>query len=235
VPNSYFQFKQFTVHQDHCAMKVCTDACLFGAWVAMKVRPSGHVLDIGTGTGLLPLMLAQAGSALFDCIEIEESAGRQAVENAQNSPWKDRMRVYHADVKHFLFNGAYDLIISNPPFFENDLRSGDAVKNRARHDDTLTLKELAEIASVHLSSDGLFAVLLPFHRRDYFIREAGLVNLFLTSALLVKQTPKHPFFRAMLLFSKKPGVAIEEELTVRNGDHYTPEFTFLLKDYYLHL
>jgi tRNA1Val (adenine37-N6)-methyltransferase len=216
-------------------MKVCTDACLFGAWLAMKVKPAGYVLDIGTGTGLLPLMLAQAGSALFDCIEIEETASRQAAENVRSSPWKERISVFHADIREFEFDKSYDLILSNPPFFENDLRSADTVKNRARHDDTLSLKELARIASGHLSPEGTFAVLLPWHRRDYFTREADMANLFLKSELRVKQTPGHSFFRSMLLFSRKAGKSDMEELTIKNGDHYTPEFTRLLKDYYLNL
>src|SRR5688572_30396977 len=127
MANNFFQFKQFIIYQDKCSMKVCTDACIFGAGIANIISNSesriSNCLDIGTGTGLLSLMIAQKTSALIDAIEIEEDAFNQAKENFSNSSWSQRLRAFHTDVKHFNSPLKYDFIISNPPFYQNDLIS----------------------------------------------------------------------------------------------------------------
>src|SRR5258706_1763990 len=195
LSNSYFQFKQFTIHQDQCAMKVTTDACLFGAWVAERVgrreslvrsrepllvsresgvgsRKSGgrrreagarNILEIGTGTGLLALMLAQKTDAVVDTIEIDKDAFEQGKENISVSPWKDRINIYHADANKVSFRSEYDIIISNPPFYENELKSPDEKKNLAHHGG-FRLIELLEIISFNLDASGQFYILFPAKR-----------------------------------------------------------------------
>ena len=171
--NSFFKFKQFTVHQDKCAMKVCTDACLFGAWIVQyistKKLATDRVLDIGAGTGLLSLILAQkTEAAQMDAIEIDSLAAQQAVQNFALSPWDNRLNAIEGDVKNISTANKYGLIISNPPFFENDLISPIKSRNVALHDASLTLSELLFVVKKNLQEDGKFAVLLPFHRSAYF-------------------------------------------------------------------
>jgi tRNA1Val (adenine37-N6)-methyltransferase len=237
MPNNYFQFKQFTVFQDKCAMKVCTDACLFGALVANCPPPTANCLDIGTGTGLLSLMIAQKDTlAKIDAVEIDNAAAEQAKQNFSASPWAERMHVFNTDILSFKPNKKYDNIISNPPFFEDDLKSPDQVKNNAKHDTALSLIELLQIVQMHLNEDGLFAVLLPYHRVNYFIEEADNTGLYLTKQILVKQTGTHDFFRGILFFSKTKNLLQNTEITIKdNKEKYTTEFTTALKDYYLHL
>src|SRR5262245_58656662 len=145
MPNSYFQFKQFVIHQEHCAMKVTTDGCLFGAWVAASKAGNAaagkHVLDIGTGTGLLSLMYAQKHPhAQIDAIEIDEAAAQQAADNFAASPWQKRLQLIHSDIKDYRPSHPYDTIISNPPFYENQLSSGNAKKNMAHHSSSIGLE-----------------------------------------------------------------------------------------------
>src|ERR1700761_7170285 len=129
MPNSYFQFKQFTVYQDQCAMKVCTDACILGAWFAHKAPAWSHVLDIGSGTGLLMLMLAQKHKGEINGIELDLAAFRQLKENIGQSPWAPMLRVFPGDVRSYSFPGKFDFIITNPPFYEGDLEASTTAAN----------------------------------------------------------------------------------------------------------
>lgn len=234
--NSYFQFKQFTIHQDKCAMKVCTDACLFGALLPVS-RESRRCLDIGTGTGLLSLMLAQKDDAVnIDAVELDTAAALQASENVAASPWASRIQVIQEDVLHFNPGKDYDLIFSNPPFFEDDLHSPNPAKNKAKHNTGLTLTQLVKLADGWLSRDGVFAILLPYHRVDYFIAEAGNAGLHLHEQVMVKQTSRHDFFRGILFFTKKACTLLRSDVIIKDGENnYTPQFTAALKDYYLYL
>lgn len=242
-------------------MKVCTDACLFGAFVANCQLPIGnplteprgqdavHCLDIGTGTGLLSLMLAQKNdSVIIDAFEIDTDAAQQAKENFTASPWGDRLEVFNKDVlilapdpfiepdKQKAVRKKYDLIICNPPFFEDDLLSPDDTKNKAKHSTALTLVELLHIADIHVTAGGSFAVLLPYLRVDYFIEEAARVDLHLNKQILVKQSPKHNFFRGILFFSRIEKEVEQMEIAIKDeADQYTAAFAEALKDYYLYL
>ena len=238
VANNYFQFKQFTIHQDKCAMKVCTDACLFGAFVAttFENKPLFNILDIGAGTGLLSLMLAQKTSTAIDAVEIEADAYEQAEENILQSPWKEKINIFNAGIADFYPDHKYNLIISNPPFFEDDLPSTDKKKNAAKHNTTLTLQELLNNIDRLLNEAGNFAVLLPHHRVDYFIEKSEAKGFYLSNKLLVKQTTTHRFFRGLLIFSRKESNIITAEISIKNAAGiYTGEFINLLKDYYLNL
>ena len=241
MANPYFQFKQFTVYHDRSSLKVSTDSCLFGAWVAARIGSSplsvSRALDIGTGTGLLMLMLAQQFAGNIDGIEIDHDSFEQATENIQASPWHNRLHLFHHDVKLFALPHQYDLIISNPPFFEHDLKSGTLKNNLAKHDDGLTLNDLLEVVDRNLTAKGLFAVLLPYQRTGYFEELAAGYHLFVSDKLSARQTPNHPWFRSMLLFSRSDkGIAHETELTIRDkGEVYSDAFITLVKDYYLYL
>jgi tRNA1Val (adenine37-N6)-methyltransferase len=199
-----------------------------------KIIEAKNILDIGTGTGLLSLMIAQKSSGEIDAVEIEENSYFQAKENIAQSPWNKRIHAYNADIKSWSPEKKYDLIICNPPFFENDLRSAHQKKNIAKHHDTLTLNELIEVIKNNLNSNGHFAVLLPFHRVGYFKTFTLENNFYLADELLVKQTPRHSCFRGILLLGTEETSFGSTEITIKNEEgNYTEAFNYLLKDYYL--
>lgn len=240
MPNSYFQFKQFTVHQERAALKVSTDSCLFGAWVSEEVKSKKlkvkNVLDIGAGTGLLMLMLAQKIDAFIDGVEIDQPSYEQVKENLNASPWKERLHLFLGDVKEVHFKKRYDLIISNPPFYEGDLKSSTTNRNIAMHDEGLKLDELLKVVDENLGDEGCFAALLPYHRADRFITDAEVYHLHMAKRTDVKQTVNHSFFRTMLLFVKNKVKPEKDSMSVKDDKNgYTPEFIELLKDYYLYL
>lgn len=241
MPNQYFQFKEFTVNQDACAMKVCTDSCLFGAWVAgmlTQEQPSvQQILDIGTGTGLLAMMLAQQIPATIDAIEIDEAAAQQAAANFSATPWSSRLRVTQSSIQEFAAttDRRYDFIIINPPFFENDLESGQENRNLALHSKALKLTELIEAIQQLLSPEGHFAILLPFSRCAYFKTAAEKAGFYPSRELRVKQTTVHDFFRSILLFGRQKRDIVPEDLAIKDGTEYTSGFRELLAPYYLML
>jgi tRNA1Val (adenine37-N6)-methyltransferase len=237
MPNPYFQFKQFTIYHDQCAMKVCTDACILGAWFANKVPANSKILDIGSGSGLLMMMLAQKNDSEIHGIEIDLPSFNQLKENIDHSKWKDKLTAFSSDVRTFLFPGQYDFIISNPPFFENDLQSEQDNLNIAKHSKSLTLEELVQVIERNLTRDGSFGVLLPYHRLDYFTDLCNRNGFWLSEQLLVKQSAAHNYFRAILHFRRQAGsFSPRHELVIQDEKNkYTPEFVELLKDYYLYL
>jgi tRNA1Val (adenine37-N6)-methyltransferase len=220
-------------------MKVCTDSCLFGAWIADKIEKKiihpKRILDIGSGTGLLSLMLAQKSNAEIDAVEIDQNSFLQTKENFAASQWDQQLHAFQADITNWRSSTKYDLIISNPPFFENDLKSAIQHKNVAKHHDALTLADLLNSIKKHLSNEGNFAVLLPFHRTEYFKKIAGENHFYLIEELLVKQTPHHSYFRSLLFFGTKKETIISKELVIKIDKNYSAEFNALLKDYYLSL
>jgi tRNA1Val (adenine37-N6)-methyltransferase len=240
MANSFFQFKQFKVAQDACAMKVCTDACLFGAWCAMEIKqhPSNNqiALDIGTGTGLLSLMIRQKHALQIDAIEIDEAAAAQAFENVRRSPWPEAIHVLQGDVLNMGFSKSYDYIICNPPFYQNELQSPDNKRNVAHHSSRLTLPALVAVIKSQLKLDGVFFLLLPYKRREETRTLLEKTGLGIYKEMIVRQTAKHAPFRLMLKggFEKKE---VETNIITIATDHqhYTPQFTALLQDYYLYL
>ncbi len=215
-------------------MKVCTDSCILGAWTSGKLERAEKILDIGTGTGLLALMLAQKSKAVIDGIESDPGSFIQATENILESPWSNRIRIIDGDVRHFSFPYKYDFIISNPPFYESDLHSPDQKKNKARHEVSLTLDELITVIRSCLLKTGLFSILLPYHRAAYFERLAASNGFFLREKLTIRQTPKHQPFRVLFLYGQeKTGAFISDELTIKDSEgKYSREFAELLRDYY---
>jgi tRNA1Val (adenine37-N6)-methyltransferase len=236
MSNNYFAFKQFTVWQSDCALKVCTDACLFGAWVAHQLtsNPPTTILDIGTGTGLLSLQLAQKlPGAVIDAVELDPAAAAQATQNAAATSFN--IQVHNADIKNY-GGKKYQHIISNPPFFENDLKSEHALKNQAMHSTTLTLQNLFSCVDDLMEPLGSFSVLLPFARANEVETLAQLHGFSIVHKAVVQQTPNHAAFRVMYIFGKAAFMdAVETSIVIKENDRYTPGFTSYLKDYYLFL
>lgn len=218
-------------------MKVCTDSCILGAWFAQKTAGKKRILDIGAGSGLLSLMLAQKSEAAIDAIEIDPSSFQQLNQNIADSPWKDNITAIKGDAATYTFPAQYDFIITNPPFYEGDLLSPEKQKNIAKHHTGLTLQQLTGVIENNLSPDGSFGILLPFHRTDVYKTIARKSGFFLHEQLFVRQTPGHDYFRTVLHFSKQETDGLQTySYTIKDNHHaYTPEFTALLKDYYLHL
>jgi tRNA1Val (adenine37-N6)-methyltransferase len=235
MPNDYFQFQQFRVQQGNSAMKVCTDACIFGAWMAKQLQDcTGNLLDIGTGTGLLSLLVAQKNQLQITAIELDEAAALEAAGNFQQSPWQKRLEVTQADVRDYSAEAPFDFIISNPPFYENDLPSGNEQRDIALHSKELKLEAL--ITSIHrlLQPAGKWAVLLPEHRRSFAIELANQSGWYLEKQLLVSQRLGVAPFRCCLLFSKRDNSVIETEtLHIRESEAYSGGMRALLSDYYL--
>jgi tRNA1Val (adenine37-N6)-methyltransferase len=230
------------VHQEHTAMKVCTDACLFGAWSAAdaQIQNAKKILDIGSGTGLLSLMLAQQSNAHITAIEIEDGAFNQTVSNFDLSPWKERLDVVHTSIQDYDADDKkqlFDCIITNPPFYESDLNSPDNAKNLAAHSTALSWDVLAETAASLLQDNGAWYVLVPTLRAYTMQKLALNYGLQLSEECLMYNDAKHLPIRAMLKFVKQKEATIQRnKIVIKNADQsYTTEFTNYLKDYYLHL
>ena len=221
-------------------MKVCTDACVFGAWLCTKARalfPDRFTaLDIGAGTGLLSLMLAQETKAAVDAWELDEAASKQAAGNVAASLWSLRIRAVQADARSFVAGKLYDLIFSNPPFYEDSLPSPRGTTNLARHGEGLTMRQLLEVTDKHLSAAGYMGVLLPYYRTQAFLLLAASFGLYPVARLSLQHSPLHPFSRSCLLLSRTAvAEPAEEPLSIRSGGGYSQAFTTLLHNFYLHL
>lgn len=238
MPNPFFRFKQFTVYQDQCAMKVCTDACILGAYTAdqLSTQTNSHILDIGTGTGLLPLMLAQKNPSRIDGVEMDKDAWVQAGQNFRQSPWGDRLIALHGDIREMEFLKKYDFIISNPPFYQQALKSKDHRDNQARHATELNLESLADTISRNLGPEGGFSILLPPVPFDHFIRLAGKEGWHPSNILSIRPSAKKSIFRDIGIFTKQRAKCMEEELIIQGpNESYTEGFRSLLKEYYLEI
>jgi tRNA1Val (adenine37-N6)-methyltransferase len=223
-------------------MKVCTDACLFGAWAAAdpSIQTAKNILDIGSGTGLLSLMLAQQSAAHITAIEIEADAFKQTKANFELSPWKERLDVIHNSIQDYASKNKesfFDCIITNPPFYEQDLTSPDHAKNLASHSSALSWDDLVKSVATLLQENGTWYVLVPTLRAYTMQKIASNYGLYLSEECLMYNDAKHLPIRAMLKFVKQKEVSIQrDKIIIKNGDQsYTAEFTNYLKEYYLHL
>jgi tRNA1Val (adenine37-N6)-methyltransferase len=230
------------VHQEHTAMKVCTDACLFGAWTAANssIQSAKNILDIGSGTGLLSLMLAQQSAAHITAIDIEVDAFKQTKANFELSPWKERLDVVHTSIQDYASKNKenlFDCIITNPPFYEQDLTSPDHAKNLALHSTALPWDDLVKSVASLLQENGTWYVLVPTLRAYTMQKIASNYGLYLSEECLMYNDAKHLPIRAMLKFVKQKETVIQRnKIVIKNADQsYTAEFTNYLKEYYLHL
>ena len=232
-----FTFKQFAVEQDRCAMKIGTDGVLLGAWAPTTNNPFS-VLDIGTGTGIIALMLAQRTNAeQIDALEIDEAAYEQAVDNFENSPWSDRLFCFHAGLDEFIEEpeDEYDLIISNPPFYSEDFKSDNEQRDLARFQDAMPFEDLIEAADLLLSENGIFVVIIPFKEEEKFLALATEFELYPFKITHVKGTPTIEIKRSLLAFSRNETTDLSvDELIIEIERHvYTPEYIALTKEFYL--
>ncbi|MFY0603060.1 MAG: methyltransferase [Flavobacteriaceae bacterium] len=236
-----FQFKEFTIHQDITAMKVGTDGVLLGAWCAVDDFPNS-ILDIGSGTGLIGLMLAQRTDAMtIDAVDVDEQAYEQTVQNFELSDWGDRLFCYHSSFQEFAEEMAgegeeYDLIISNPPFYTDEFETEDAARNKARFTSSLSFKELIEGANQLLSKAGRFVTIIPYKEEQAFVSLAIESNWFLTRVCRVKGTETSEIKRSLLEFSYEETELVKEELVIEISRHnYTEKYKELTGDFYLKL
>ncbi|MEP2936189.1 MAG: methyltransferase [Gilvibacter sp.] len=233
-----FKFKQFEVAQDRCAMKIGTDAVLLGAWVSLDANPDS-ILDIGAGTGVIALQLAQRAMAeLIDAVEIDADAYEQCTHNFESSPWADRLFCYHAAIQEFAseIDEKYDLIVSNPPFYSDEYKSGDAKRDVARFNDALPFDHLVVCATHLLSENGIFALIIPSKEELQFLESASKAGLFVQRRCGVFGNKDSKEKRVLLQLCKTKQSPKLETLIIETTRHeYTPEYVSLVKDFYLKL
>ena len=233
-----FYFKKFSISQDRCAMKVGTDSVLLGAWSSLNHSPK-TILDIGSGTGILALILAQRSFAeIIDAIEIETEAYEQCVHNFESSNWADRLFCYHASLEEFIveIDESYDLIISNPPFYTDNFKSGNKVRDKARFEEALPFKELLNSASKLLSKTGQINIIIPFKEETNFISLAEKVGLFPSRITRVRGQKDSPLKRSLICLTFRLQKIDINELAIEITRHqYTDEYINLTKDFYLKL
>ena len=231
-----FHFKHFSLFHHRSTMKVGTDAILLGRWV--EVKPTDVVLDIGTGCGLLPLMLAQKGISQVDAVDIDQASIEEATINFEASQWRDQLHSYCSDIAAFRPEKKYDLIVSNPPFFNRYSKCDSDRKSRARHNDAgLSYVSICSVASRLMQRDGRFALVLPVNVSDAFLKESERAGLHLHKRMtIIPIEGKEPNrFHLELGFAKTAEIQ-EETFVIRNADNqFTPQYREFLKDYYLGL
>lgn len=235
MPNPYFQFKQFTIYQDRCAMKVGTDGVLLGAWA--PCAQAQRILDVGAGTGLVSLMMAQRSSAQIDAVELDAATAEQAKENVSSSPFKERIRVYASSFQDYVSSCQvrYDLIVSNPPFFHNSLKPPKDARSAARHTDSLPFEDLILGAMSLLTDGGQLVLILPITEGELFISRAQTLGLYCIHKTEVYPKPKIPAKRLLLILSKQASACVNSELTIEteHRHQYSDEFKALTTDFYL--
>ncbi|MDR2651844.1 MAG: tRNA (adenine(22)-N(1))-methyltransferase TrmK [Prevotellaceae bacterium] len=236
MSNKSFSFKQFVIKQEKSAMKVGVDGVMLGAWV--DAANASAILDVGTGTGLIAIMLAQRNSiADIDAVEIERQSYEQAVENVNNCKWKDRINVIHEKFQTFAqtTQKRYDLIVSNPPYFIASLQSPEIQRTVARHSASLTQDDLINGIDKILTDTGKFAAIFPYVEANIFIAKASAKNLFCNKKTNIKPNPQKPTKRIMLEFSRIKQNLTENIICIETGErhNYTDEYKALTKDFYL--
>lgn len=234
--NKPFQFKQFTVNQDQCAMKIGTDGVLLGAWTSVDHNPF-NVLDIGAGTGILSLMIAQRSNAeQIEAIEIDDDAFEQCAENFENSPWNDRLFCFHASLIEYIeaVDEKFDLIICNPPFYSEDYKTEDKARNLARFSDAMPMEHIILAVYNLLSENGMFSIVIPHKMENTFIEEASLIGLSPNRILRVKGNPNSETKRSLIEFSYSETATKISELIIETERHqYTEDYINLTKGFYL--
>ena len=234
MAKGYFEFKQFTIHQEHCAMKVGTDGTLLGAW-ASAPKGTCRILDIGTGTGLIALMMAQRyPEADILGVDIDGEAVSQATANAANSPFSNRVHFIQADISDFSVE-PFDAIVCNPPYFVNSLECPNQSRTLARHTASLTYETLMQSIKRLLANDGLFSIVIPVEYYSSLLSEAALADLIMSKKCIIKTTPKKAPKRCMIEFRKQPVTFIDstiETLEINTGQK-SEWYHNITKEFYL--
>lgn len=235
--NNYFQFKQFRIHQEKTAMKVNTDGVLLGAWT--DIGGAKTILDIGAGTGLISLMIAQRSNAVITGVEIEKNAAEEAAQNVQNSPWENRISIQHIAFQEFTETASvkFDLIVSNPPFFSNSVKNTNPHLSIARHNHFLPFEDVIHGATKLLNVDGRLTLILPFDAASEFVEKARLKNLYLNRLTEVKPFPRKKPNRCLMEFGFEKKDLRTDQFSVfgETGKDYSEEFKLLARDFYLKL
>ncbi|CAN5171478.1 methyltransferase [soil metagenome] len=227
-----FRFKQFEVRHDHCAMKVNTDGVLLGAWA--DVDGAKRALDVGTGSGVIALMLAQRGVHHIEALEIDQEAAEQALENFTQSGWSAALQVHPMALQQFLPEAAYDLIVSNPPYFDNAYKTPLANRNLARHNDTLPLNDLMAFTAEWLTQKGKLDIILPVEMENSAKQHASSHGLYLNRCCRVKGVAGGDTKRLLLEFGREEQKLFLSDITIEISPLvYTSEYKELLKDFYL--
>ncbi|MFV0535971.1 MAG: tRNA1(Val) (adenine(37)-N6)-methyltransferase [Dysgonomonas sp.] len=234
MPNPYFKFKQFIIYHDRCAMKVGTDGVLLGAWTnAQNIK---NTLDVGTGSGLIALMLAQQNRDMhIDAIDIDNNAVEQAKENVMRSPFSTRIKCFNGSLQEYALSCGqrYDLIVSNPPYFEQSLKPPKENRSIARHTDSLPIDDLVKLSSELLSHNGRLSIIYPFEYKNFLLEQD---SLFVTRVTNVYPVPDSLPKRVLVELSKQKSSLEENDLLIEKERHvYSEEFISLAKDYYLKL
>lgn len=244
-----FQFKEFTIAQDRCAAKIGTDGVLLGVWTSLNNDPDS-ILDIGTGTGVIALILAQRSSAkIIDALELEDNAYEQAAENFENSLWADRLFCYHAHLHEFALemDEQYDLIVCNPPFYKSTYQTENQARNQARFEDAMPFNLIVGAIMKLLSQKGIFAIILPFEEEEDIIKLCAQGNLIPSRITRVKGNIKAPIKRSLLEFRFQESscsdientphtITQPTELIIEKERHvYTEQYLNLAQDFYLNM
>jgi len=235
MANSYFKFKQFKIEQDRCGMKVTTDGCTFGSII--PIADQMRVLDIGTGTGLLSLMLAQKAKVEIDAVEVDEDAFLQATSNFKESPWRNQIHTHQLAIQDFSSNHKYDLIVSNPPFFKNSQKGNKTGKNKAVHALELSMRDLISCIKKHLIVSGEAWIMYPEYEMNEFISLAKSQDLYPFSKIILRNKSEGPVFRIIVGIKQDscPPLYPQDIYIKESNGNYSDTFNSLLKDYYLHL
>jgi len=228
---SEFVFQQFSLNHSKSSMKIGTDAILLGAFA--YIDQADKILEIGTGSGIIALMLAQRSSAYISAIDIHEPSVFQARENFESSPWSNRLRAIHSSLQKFNPECTYDQIISNPPYFSNSLKSASENKNLARHNDTLSPDELAWHVKRLLTEKGCFSCILPYDQKSGYCRAFNAVSLYPQKIINIHPKPSRDINRVILQFSKQEITPRTTSFTLRDSDNnYSAEYRILTKDFH---
>lgn len=234
MANDYFSFKQFTINQEKSAFKVGTDGVLLGA--SADIDGVKTILDVGTGTGLISIMLAQRCDAAIIAIEPDDNSFIQSCENVNICKWHNRINVEHTRFQDFNpESGEFDMVVMNPPYFNNSIKNPDPHKSAARHNDYLTTDDILSNTSRLLKEDGHLQVIMPFVEGNVFIAEANKYGFYCNRILKIKPTPSSEIRRLILTFNRFQEKATESFLTIEHGKRheFTEEYINLTKDFYL--
>jgi len=233
MPNSYFQFKQFTIYQDKCSFKVGTDGVLLGA--CAEITGATHILDIGTGTGLIALMLAQRSNAEIVAIEPDTDSFVQASQNFKKSQWSNRIKAENTDLQSYNPEQKFNLVVTNPPYFTDSLKNPDDRRASARHNVLLNNDELLRGVSRLMEEEGRLQVIMPYAEGNVLIAEAQAYGLYCCDILKIKPLPSSEVRRMILTFSRYRKKASEKFLTIEHGKRheFTEEYKNLTRDFYL--